>query len=292
MTKSLLLNELLYIDEHRSCRNYLKEVECGFKYIELEQDTHINEKCAKWNYLLLFVEGEFIISMNQFKKHKFSKGSMVLLPKHSKLKGWGSSGAKLISLSFDIPKGSCDLLILESLADICHTMNYDFTPTLIRYPIFPYLDTLSYCLKNKMNCGHFHELMEKELFFLIRGFYTKEEIARLFYPMIGQDLSFKKMVIENFQTVDNINDLITISNIGRSKFFTKFKNVFGMTAKQWMLKQKNIRIIGKSMQPGITVKELMQECMFDSQPYFTLYCKQHFGCTPVELIRKNQSENQ
>lgn len=292
MIKSLLLNELLYIDEHRSCRNYLKEVECGFKYIELKQDTHISEECAKWNYLLLFMEGEFTISLDQFKKHKFTKGSMVLLPKCSKLEAWGSSGAKLISLSFDMPKGSCDLFIMESLADICHTMKYDFAPTSMRYPIFPYLETLSYCLKNKMNCGHFHELMEKELFFLIRGFYTKEEIARLFYPMIGQDLSFKKTVIENCQKVNNINDLITISNMGRSNFFTKFKNVFGMTAKQWMLKQKDLRIINISAQPGITVKELMQECMFDSQPYFTSYCKSRFGCTPIELIRKNQTENQ
>ena len=34
MNKKSSLNNLLYIQEHRSCRNYLEKVENGFKYIE------------------------------------------------------------------------------------------------------------------------------------------------------------------------------------------------------------------------------------------------------------------
>ena len=292
MRDEILLNKLFYIEEHRSCRNYLNQVESGFKYIELEQEIFIQKECACWNYLLIFLDGKFIISQDQFKKRMFSAGTMVLLPKMSTFSGWGSCDSKLVALSFDTPPGSCDMFVLQSLAGICETIKYDFQATEIRYPLAPYLEVLTYYLKNGMSCGHLHELMEKELFFLIRGFYTKEEIAGLFYPIIGQDFCFKKMIMENYQKADSIETLISISNMGRSSFFTKFKNVFGMTAKRWIVKQRNRQILDEAMHPGATVKELMAKFMFDSQAHFTHYCKQHFGCTPKQLIEHYDIENQ
>ena len=292
MDHEILLNKLLYIEEHKSCRNYLNQVESGFKYIELEEEVVIRKECACWNYLVMFLEGEFIISQEPFNKHTFNAGTMVLLPKMSAFSGWGSSGSKLVALSFDTPPGSCDMFVLQSLSGICKTMKYDFQATEIRYPLTPFLEVLTHCLKNEMSCGHLHELMGKELFFLIRGFYTKEEIAGLFHPIIGQDFHFKKMIIENYQKVDNIEALIDISNMGRSSFFTKFKNVFGMTAKHWIVKQRNRKILDEAMRPGITVKELMTKFMFDSQAHFTNYCRQHFGCTPKQLLEYYHTENQ
>ena len=278
------LNELFYIEEHRSCKNYLDRVEFGFKYIELEQETFIREERLSSNYLLMFLDGEFTISQDPFNTRTFNAGTMVLLPKMSVFNGWGSNSAKLVCFSFEAPPRSCDMFILQSLSDISVTINYDFQATEIRYPLMPYLEVLTFCLRSEMSCKYLHELMGKELFFLIRGFYTKEEIAYLFYPIIGKDFYFKKMIMENYHKADSIESLISISNMGRSSFFTKFRNVFGTTAKQWIVKQRNRRILDEAQRPGITVKELMAKFLFESQPAFTFYCKQHFGCTPKQLI--------
>lgn len=291
MENEILFNELFYIEEHRSCRNYLDQVEFGFKYIELERETFIREERSSSNYLLMFLDGEFTISQNQFNTRAFNAGTMVLLPKMSTFNGWGSNGAKLVVLSFELPPRSCDMFILQSLSGICGIIKYDFQATEIRYPLMPYLEVLTLCLRSGMNCKSLHELMEKELFFLIRGFYTKEEIARLFHPIIGPDFLFKKMIMENYQKVGSIESLIFISNMGRSSFFTKFKNVFGMTAKQWILKQRNRRILNEAQRSGMTVKELMAKFMFDSQSSFTRYCKQYFSCTPKQLIERYCVEN-
>lgn len=292
MDHEILLNNLLYVNEHRSCRNYINQVELGFKYIELEHEIFTTKECACWNYLLIFLEGEFVISQDQFKRRTFSPGTMVLLPKMSKFSARGSSGAKLVSLSFDAPPGSCDMFLLQSLSDICETIEYDFQATEVRYPFAPFLEVLIFSLKNGMSCGHLHELMAKELFFLIRGFYTKKEIAGLFFPIIGPDFLFKKTVIENYQKADNVESLIDISGMCRSRFFTKFKKVFGMTAKQWIVKQRNREILDEAMRPGITVKELMVKFMFDSQAHFTNYCKHHFGFTPKQLVERYRIEEQ
>lgn len=282
-------SKLLYIEEHLSCQNYMTTIETGFKYLEFNRDAKFKEENTKKNYLLFFLEGDFTISCNQFHNKTFHAGEMVLIPRSSRLKGVAETNSNLISMFFDIPESSCDKLILQSLSDICNSIEYNFAPIKIHYPLIPFLEVLTHCIKNGMNCVHLHDLMQREFFFLLRGFYGKQEIAALFYPIIGKEMNFKDFVIQNYTKVDNIEQLIALSNLGRSCFFTKFNDVFGMTAKQWILKQKNQRILEEMTKPGVCIKDVIEELGFDSQVYFNRYCKHHFGCTPKQLIERCQT---
>lgn len=292
MNKKTSLNNLLYIQEHLSCGNYLEKVENGFKYIEFKQDEVILEKETAWNYIVFLIEGECVINYNQFKDRKVQAGSIILLPKMATITIGITAGTRLISLSFSISLNLCDKFALQSLTGLCEEIDYDFKPLSIRYPLPPFLELVTHCLTQKMDCVHFHSLLQQELFLLLRGFYSKEELALLFYPILATELSFKDFIIENYSRVNNVNDLISISNMGKCKFYSKFKKVFGVTAKQWLLKQRNLHILNKVMESETTIGELMEEFNFDSQAHFTHYCKQHFNCTPRELIMKYQAINQ
>ena len=192
---------------------------------------------------------------------------------------------------FDMPEGNCDKLILQSLSGICDHIEYDFAPTGIHYPLTPFLEVLTHCIRNGMNCAHLHTLMQREFFFLLRGFYEKREIATLLHPIIGKEMDFKDFVMRNHTRVDNIEQLISLSNLGRSRFFSKFNEVFGMTAKQWMLKQKNRRILEKMTEPRVCIKDAVEELGFDSQSNFNRHCKLYFGCTAKQLVERCQSGN-
>ncbi len=41
-----------------------------------------------------------------------------------------------------------------------------------------------------------------------------------------------------------------------------------MTAKQWMLKQRNQLILKKLTEPGVCIKDVIEELGFESQGYF------------------------
>lgn len=292
MNKQSSLNRLLYIQEHLSCRNYLEKVENGFKYIEFPHDEIILEKEISWNYLLFVLEGKCVINCNQFQDRIFRADMIVLLPKKARTEVKVTAGTRLLSLSFNIPLNICDKFVLQSLAGMCDNIDYDFEPLDIRYPLPPYLEVVTYCLNSKMACGHFHALLQQELFFLLRSFYLKEELALLFYPIISTELSFKDFVMDNYLKVSNVNELISLANMGKRGFYSKFKEAFGMTAKQWMLKQRNLHILNRVRTSETTVGELMEEFKFESQAHFTHYCKHHFKCTPRELIMKYQAANQ
>lgn len=282
-------SKLLYIEEHLSCQNYMTAIETGFKYFEFDRNTEFEEEGTNKNYLLFFLKGDFIISCNQFHNKTFRAGDMILIPRSSRLKVTAEADSILLSMFFDIPENNCDRLILQSLSVICNNIEYNFSPIKIHHPLPPFLEVLTNCIKNGMNCSHLHNLMQQEFFFLLRGFYKKQEIATLFYPIIGIEMNFKDFVLQNYTKVDNIEHLISLSNMGRSRFFTKFNEVFGVTAKQWMLKQKNQKILEKLTKPGVCIKDVIEELGFDSPIYFNRYCKQHFGCTPKQLIKRCQA---
>ena len=291
MKTEFLLNDLLYIKEHLSCQNYMLEVTSGFKYFEFEKETYISEEYTNKNYMLFFLKGSYIINCNNCCNCKFKEGEMVLLPKSSIVKVTASQSSQLLIMMFDLPESHCDKLELQSLKKVCENINYTFAPIEINYPLTPFLEVLIYCLKNGMQCKHVHSMMQSQYFFLLRGFYEKEKIATLFYPIIGKELSFKNFIIHNYPLVDNIDQLIALSNMGRSSFFVKFREEFGMTAKQWMLKQMKERILGKVMEPGICVKQLTEVCGFESQAQLYRYFKQYFNCTPKELIKRYHTRN-
>ena len=129
-------------------------------------------------------------------------------------------------------------------------------------------------------------LCNVSFFFLLRGFYEKPEIALLFHPIIGKELEFKDFVMQNYTRVNNLDELITLSHMGRTSFYIKFKKEFGITAKKWMMKQLKERILGKVSEPGVRVKQLMEVCNFESQAQLYRYFKQQFHCTPKQLIEQ------
>ena len=135
MNKKSSLNNLLYIQEHRSCRNYLEKVENGFKYIEFSHEEVILEKEISWNYLLFVLEGECVINCNQFRERLFQANCMVLLPKTAMVEIKVIAGTRLLSLSFDVPLNVCDKFILQSLTGLCRKLDYNFQSLAIRYPL-------------------------------------------------------------------------------------------------------------------------------------------------------------
>ena len=284
MEMKLQLNDLLYIEEHLSCKNYMSENTTGFKLFEFMEKTEMEEECTDKNYLVFFIKGRFAVNCNQFNGCEFRGGEMILLPKSSIIKIVADLHSQLLIMMFDMPESNCDKLEFEALAPICEKTEYDFTPIKIRYPLMPFLDVLIYCLRNRVECAYLHSIMQREFFFLLRGFYEKELIASLLYPIIGKELTFKDFVMQNYPLVNSIDELIALSNMGRTSFFVKFKKEFGITAKQWMLKQMKDRILGKITEPGICVKQLVEVCGFESRAQLYRYFKQYFDCTPKQLI--------
>ncbi len=284
----ILLNKLLYVNEHQSCKNYQVEIDTGFKYLEVPPGTHVYEPKLQYNNVVILIEGECIISCNQYDNRKISSSEMVLLPRGALVDAYTQKDSKLLLFSFGMVRNVCDVNMLQSYYDLCNDIHYDFTPLEIRHPLNEFIDLLVFCLKSGMNCAHLHEIKHKEFFLYLRGFYTKEEIVQLFFPIMGKKLKFKDMVLKNYSKAENVEELIELLKMSKNAFYAKFSKEFGMSPRQWMLKQIRHQVFIKAAIPNITIKELMDLFNFDSPVQFNRFCMREFNCTPGELIKQQQ----
>lgn len=284
------MKDLLYLQEHRSCWNYFSEVPVGFKYYETEEGELFTALNMNYQHLFFILKGEATISCNEFQNRYFKQGECILIPTSAEMSFKALTPTEIVIFTFESVNSSCDKLSLQSLAPISKGLDYDFEPTPIRCPLTEYLGILIYYLKNGMNCIHLHELKSQELFLVFRGYYSKEELANLFYPLIGRTIDFKRLIMENYRKVENVNELANLSCMSRANFDAKFKEEFGMPPYQWLLKQKAKHVRYGLSEPNATLSDIMRRYHFNSPTHFNRFCKQQFGCSPSELIKKIREE--
>ena len=211
---------------------------------------------------------------------------MILIPRAATFSGRVIQSAKWLQMTFSLPHSGCDRLVLEGYQSYCSMIDYDFQPLDIREPLTKFIDLMIFYLRSGMNCGHLHEMKHAELFFSLRGFYKKEEIATLFYPLIGKPLSFREQIAKWQNQEHSLTQLAADLNMSQIAFLRKFKEEFNETYFRWEMRRKCDRILADMTIPNITIKEVMSRHGFYAAPNFNRFCKTNFGCTPTELMRR------
>jgi AraC-like DNA-binding protein len=279
------MSDILYIGEHVSCRHYVSDHRCCFRYLELNEGDSLEFENINHNYLGFILEGRQLLDCNEFKERRFEAGEIVMIPKMAKFAGRALTKGRMLICVFDVPKNICDRFNLQSYWPICKEINYDFRAIGIVPQMISFIDTLVYYLQQGVNCEHFHEMKQQEMLLILRWFYTKEQVAELFYPIIGHSLDFKALVLENYNKVANVNELAALSSMSRSSFDEAFKKEFGMPAGKWLLQRKAQDVLYQMSKPGATLSDIMIQFDFSSPSHMTRFCKQHFGRTPSEIMQ-------
>lgn len=288
-------NEVLslrYVNEHLTCRNYLKESDLGFICREYSKgDDKLVISSSGNHCLTILLEGHIKVSCDRWLDHEIIEGEMFLIARSSHVRAVCLSDCRLLTLMFSSPSTNCDKLNFQELAALSGRVDYDLNTLPVRPPVDLFLDLLVCYLSANANCYHLHEMKQNELFLCLRYFYTKEELASLFYPILTCSQDFRSFILENYPKVKSVKQLIALSNMSRSVFYGKFTEEFGVSAKQWLTEKFLQRMVYSACEPGMNVKKLMSSLQFESLSQFQIYCKRNLGCTPSELISRSLTGN-
>lgn len=279
---------LYYREEHKSCMNYL-ENDVTFDFKRTENEEEISARFISNNIIILFLEGTFRVSSLFFKDKVITENNMIALPQGVSYKITTSKNSRLLFFSFQSPSSSCAKQILYSYKDEDKNVKSNGFSLSIKEPITKYVELLDLYLSNDIKCEHLLEMKKDEFFLSLRWFYSKEDLISFFYPIHRNTCSFKKIILDNLENVNSVSELIDLCNMSKSLFYKRFREEFGMSAKQWLIAHLKERMMKKILEPEITAKELMNEFNFSSPEYLTLFCKKQFGMTPSQLIRRHQT---
>ncbi|MDR1602968.1 MAG: AraC family transcriptional regulator [Tannerella sp.] len=277
---------IFYKKEHLSCISYKTEESDGFRHVKVAAGGKIEFYSAKAHSLVFLLDGLIYFDGTDAPDRRLIPREAMLIPKGYTYTYDVREDSEMVIFSFKILRSVCDKLFIQRMLE--HNENFEPLGTLsFRPPLENFLDTLVFYLNEGLNCEHLHEIKEKELFLLLRAFYTRRELSKLFHEILGES-DFRSLIVQNYMKVKSIGELASLANMGRTTFDSKFKSVFGISARQWILVQTAKQVRMKAMDPDITINDLMTEFNFNSATHFNWFCRKQFQCTPLELIRNCQ----
>lgn len=275
---------LFYKEEHTTCYNYRLPSLANFNFLRFEKtDIPITLNVDR-SVLIFLLSGEAQVTCGNYKNRTYKESEVMLIPRNSCCFVKVKKECVTISCSFVQNIDFCNQFSFHKLLEfVPEDFVYDFTLLPIRERIGEFLTLLKHCLDDKLNCQHFHELMERELFIFLRAYYTKEELAAFFYPLIGKDMDFKDFVLSNYLSIPNIEEFASLANMSLATFKRRFQDAFGQSVHKWIMERKAEWAYKDILLTDKPFPEISQEYGFQSSTYFSEFCKKHFGKSPQEL---------
>lgn len=275
---------LFYADEHRNCYNYATPQQSLFRIFRLEKNNETEVDNVDRSIMLFVLSGKICVTCGEFHERIIETGHFVLFPKNTCLYGRSLEKSVVISCSFIHSIKFCNKYSLENLAnEVTKNFTYDFYQLSIRKRLNEYLLLLMGCLEDGLGCSHFHNWKLQELFILIRAYYSKEELAYFFYPIMGKDIDFKDFVLTNYTSIFEVSDFAHKANMTVATFNRRFKEAFHQSAHKWLTARKAERILRDIKISNMSFDEIAAQYGFSSAAYLATFCKQHYYKSPTEL---------
>lgn len=282
--------QLLYVQEHFSCKNYVSDFHIGFSFQEVKEGETLRFTDKYFNCFVFILEGEMMVSCNEFKNHLCQGGEMVFITQDSDTVAEAITDVQYILLSFDNHFTLCDQLSLDSLCSGEQKLSV-FSKIDIRPPLHSVLDSILFYLRHKIQCKHLHAIKQKEVFLILKTFYAKEEMSRFLAPMLNRNMDFKAFILHHYQEVKTVEELAGMCKVSVRSFNRKFNESFGDSPYSWMLKQKSRHIKTRLADGKTTFGTIIKEYGFSSPAHFTTYCKKQFGENPSKLRKQLLTES-
>ena len=277
---------ILYLEEHTSCGNYISDYNIGFKYYPIQKDEYFTSSNKKFNCLFFLLNGSVKFSLGS-QEYILKKNHVCFIPVSSEYEIKAITDACFVINYFNKPVDLCERLALENLTPYIKDQKTATSILKINQPLKTFLSSLIYYLKAGVACKHFHEIKQKELFFILRFFYSKKEIAYFFAPIISNDLDFKNTVLSNYLRSNSVKELATSCNYSLSSFNRTFKKNFQENPYIWLQNQKLKYITSKLLDKNTPINQIADEFGFSSPGHLTTFCKKHLQLTPTQFRKQN-----
>lgn len=275
----------------KECDKYNPDYTISFRRIIQQKGEYYTGKNDTYYNIVFILEGELEFSYGSYLKRHVKKGEILFIVPETEIFAQSIADTLILVLIFDNEiRSVCDNCALYNYAIDVYDIKPDFYTLQMTPQIQMFADVVLNYIETKTQCKYLNELKQKELFVIFPHNYALKELRAFFYPVLGHKTSFRTQVLKAAQSISTVQEIAQHLGMSKRNFSRKFSEEFGEPARFWLLKQKAKYIKLKLLVPGTTISDIMQEYKFTDLSHFTKFCKEHFGSTPTELIKKIREE--
>lgn len=271
--------------EHLSCHHYATHANSGWLRVDAaDQSTY--RGITEFHAILFCTRGSVRLAIAD-ELWELHEGQMKFIPRGTSMTAIFSGDGELLDAYFDVVDFICDKISLQQLQQLRQEVAYAPEPLEVRGAIHSLLGTLAIYLNDQALCAYLHELKIKELFWNLRAYYSREELAAFLWPILGES-KFHNDVISAFTCNARLSELAERVYMSTSAFYKRFRKEFGTSPEQWIRMQSNKQILFLIQDYDLSIGEIASQLSFNSQSTFSRYCSKNFGLSPSELRRTLQ----
>ena len=278
--------KIFYLEKHVSCFNYKTPINEGFTQHDLLENSfleHVMEREA----ILFILKGNLYLTCRG-KRMRLTKKHMIFLSRNDSIVIETYSDCKVMVAQFEKLISPCTKYHFTQMNQLKKQLHYKFKAIEIKHPLILFLRGMQTYLDMGINCFHIHELKLKELFWLLRFYYSDIELASFLYNLLGNkgEEDMRLVVLDNWLNVKSIKELASLCNLSQSTFRRRFQQEFGESIGVWIQRNKKEIVMQKLTDPALTLSQISEQLNFSSPAHLTNYCQRTFGKSPSEIRNK------
>jgi len=145
-------------------------------------------------------------------------------------------------------------------------------------------------LANGMTDEIYLRLKVYEILFLIHACYSLKECVGFFSFVVSPNFLFSEFVWQNWMRYPYVYKLAGALNMSRQQFAARFRTAFGMSAREWLQRQKMQRIFSELChEDDKPLKAIAEEYGFSSLQSLSRYCCDNFEAAPSKIRADRRS---
>lgn len=275
----------LNLQEHLCCDASPELRRLIFTVYHFREGEELPDKRMEDTVIFFLLEGKLLVNCGPFLGCKINDGSLFVIPNGTAVSGMVVKDAVVLRCILNMEGHLCNRYFFESLKRYVDVKSLEYRLGVL--PIYERLREFALflvrCLEDGLDCLHFHNYKSNELILLLREYYTKEELAHFFYPILSQDWDINSFVWSHYKKAADVNELAEMAHLSLVTFNRRFKKAFGETAARWLERRRAEDVLREIQLSRKSFSEIAMELRFSSSAYLTTFCKRYFGKTPKEL---------
>ena len=162
----------------------------GFSCHRLGKDDIYQIDNSKSSCALFVIQGRVNFDLGKSYEGEMEQRQMLYIPQNMKAQIESITSSRCILLFWDKHLNVCNKLFLNSLLSKENDTDIKDIILPIKSPLMNVLESINLYLDARLLCRHMHSLKQQELLLVLRGFYTKQELAAFFphQPISGNHL--------------------------------------------------------------------------------------------------------
>ena len=273
---------ILYPQEHFSCFNYDKGQNAQLEILERPAGTSFKRNLVDTEIVFL-ISGKFRLSYGKLMREEIPAGKIMLFPPGSQVEAEIIEDVHFVICRIRDVVQLCECMSPERLNNEAGDIPEGFHMLDTNDRINKFIELFVECVSDGLRCTYYFSTKMKEFFFMLRAYYTKEQLAGFFRPMLGRDAQFMNLMYRSYRQVKSVHELAELSNYSLSGFKKQFQRVFGTSASEWMSSQKATRVFQDLNNSPMSIKQLSERHGFSSVAAFSTFCQHKFGMPPGKL---------